>query len=104
MRALGKGVAFVREANADDVKAIMAKYMRLKSDDKRLIASYEFYAKQFITRELALDPEGVRAIIDMMSFSDKSWLEWKPQQFYDDAIVKKLKNEGYWQAVYEQIR
>jgi NitT/TauT family transport system substrate-binding protein len=103
MRGLGKGVAFVREANAADVRAIMAQYMRLKPDDKRLIASYEFYTKQFITRELALDPEGVRAIIEMEGIADKTWLEWRPQQFYDDSIVQKLKKDGYWQAVYKQF-
>jgi NitT/TauT family transport system substrate-binding protein len=103
MRGLGKGVAFVREAKPGDVKAIMAKYMRLNPDDKRLIAAYDFYAKQFITRELALDPEGVRAIIEMMAFADKSWLEWAPQQFYDDSILQKLKKEGYWQSIYKQF-
>jgi ABC-type nitrate/sulfonate/bicarbonate transport system substrate-binding protein len=104
MRALGKGIAFVREANANDVKAIMAKYMRMNPEDKRLVAAYEFYAKQFISRELQIDPEGIRLVIEMMGLADKSWLEWRPEQFYDDSIVKKLDKDGYWQAVYKQIR
>jgi NitT/TauT family transport system substrate-binding protein len=104
MRGLGKGLAFARAGNPTEVKAIMAKYMRLDPEDKRLIAAYDFYVKHFVTRELQLDPEGVHSIIEMMAFADKSWFKWRPEQFYDDSIIKKLQNEGYWQIVYKQIQ
>ena len=104
MRGLGKGLAFARDGNSTDVKAIMAKYMRLDPADNRLIAAYDFYVKHFVTRELQLDPEGVRSVIEMNAFADKSWLKWRPEQFYDDSIVKKLEKEGYWDTVYKQIR
>jgi ABC-type nitrate/sulfonate/bicarbonate transport system substrate-binding protein len=104
MRGLGKGNAFVREGNPDEVKAVMAKYMRSSPQDKRLISAYEFYGKQFNSRELQMNPEGIRFIIEQMALKDKSWLEWKPEQFYDDSIIKKLDKEGYWDAVYKQLR
>lgn len=104
MRGLGKGNAFVREGNPNEVKAIMAKYMRLSPQDKRLVSAYEFYAKQFNSRQLEMNPEGIRFIIEQMAMKDKSWMEWKVEQFYDDSIIKKLNKEDYWDAVYRQIR
>jgi ABC-type nitrate/sulfonate/bicarbonate transport system substrate-binding protein len=104
MRGLGKGNAFVREGNPNEVKAIMAKYMRSSPQDKQIISAYEFYARQFNSRALDMNPEGIRFIVEQIALRDKSWLEWKPEQFYDDTIIKKLNKENYWDAVYKRLR
>jgi len=82
----------------------MAKYMRSSPQDKQIISAYEFYARQFNSRALDMNPEGIRFIVEQMALRDKSWLEWKPERFYDDTIIKKLNKEGYWDAVYKRLR
>jgi len=102
--ALGKGNAYFREGDPAMVKTVMAKYMRTEIDNKLLVDAYNFYAKRFNSRELKMNPEGIQFIIKQMAQKDKSWLQWKPEQFYDDSIVNSLNKRRVWDLFYDRIR
>lgn len=104
VRGIVKGNAFLREGNPAEAKAIMGNYMKLAPSDNRLIAAYDFYAKQYNSKHPALSREGIDFVVQQLSLQDKSWLEWPPERFYDISIVEKLKQEGFLDAVYRQLR
>jgi NitT/TauT family transport system substrate-binding protein len=104
MRGFVKGNAFAREGNPVEVKSIMSKYMRIDANDRRLIEAYNFYPRLVNVKHPAIPHEGLAFIIDELSYRDKTWREWKPEQFYDSSIVDRLKNEGFLDEVYKQIR
>ncbi len=104
MRGVVRGNAFAREGNADQVKAIMAKYLKTAVNDKKLIDAYNFYPKQVKAKHPTIPQEGLAFIINEMAFRDKSWRDWKPEQFYDSTIVDKLTKEGFLDQVYVQLR
>jgi NitT/TauT family transport system substrate-binding protein len=104
VRGLIKGNAFIREGNPDGVKAIMGKYMKLPVTDKRLVDAYNFYATQYNLKYPGLTLQGIAFIIEQMAMRDKSWLEWKPEQFYDTSVIDRLKREGFLEQVYREIR
>lgn len=103
VRGMVKGNAYTREGNPDQVKAIMARYMKTDVKDKKLIEAYEFYAKRAIARSPEIPVQGLAFIIEELSFRDHSWRAWKPEQFYDAAIIDKLKKEGFLEEAYKQI-
>lgn len=104
VRGMVKGNAYTREGDPDQVKSIMAKYMKTDPKDKKLIEAYDFYAKHAISKSPAIPVQGLAFIIDELSFRDRSWKGWKPEQFYDATIIDKLKKEGFLEQAYKQIR
>jgi NitT/TauT family transport system substrate-binding protein len=104
VRGMVKGNAYTREGDPDQVKSIMAKYMKTDAKDKKLIEAYDFYAKHAISKSPDIPVQGLAFIIDELSFRDRSWKGWKPEQFYDTTIIDKLKQEGFLEQAYKQIR
>lgn len=104
VRGMAKGNAYTREGNPDQVKGIMAKYMKTDVKDQKLIEAYEFYAKRAISRSPEIPVQGLAFIIEELSFRDHTWKSWQPEQFYNAAIIDKLKKEGFLEDVYKQIR
>jgi len=104
LRGIVKGNAFAREGNADQVKAIMAKYMRTTVTNKGLVESYNFFPKKVLSKYPGIPTQGLAFIINEFAFRDHSWSALKPELFYDSSIIEKLKNEGFLEEVYKQIR
>ncbi len=104
LRGIVKGNAYAREGNADQVKAIMAKYMRTTVTNKGLIEAYNFYPKRVLSRNPGIPIQGLAFIINEFAFRDHSWSGLKPDFFYDSSVIDKLKNEGFLDEVYKQIR
>lgn len=104
VRGIVRGNAFLREGDSAAVKAIMGRYMKLDPADKRLAAAYDFYAKRYNSKYPAVSREGINFIVQQMALQDKSWLEWPPDQFYDNGLAEKLKQEGFMDAVYRQLK
>ncbi|MBI4529297.1 MAG: ABC transporter substrate-binding protein [Deltaproteobacteria bacterium] len=104
VRGMVKGNAYTREGNPDDVKGIMAKYMKTDAKDQRLIEAYEFYARRAISRSPDIPVQGLAFIIDELSFRDRTWAGWKPEQFYNSAMIEKLEKQGFLEEVYRQFR
>jgi ABC-type nitrate/sulfonate/bicarbonate transport system substrate-binding protein len=104
VRGFVRGNAYLREGDSDQVKAIMAKYMRLEPSDPILTGAYEALAKQILPREPFVSRDGIAFVLNEQARSDPSWLEWQPEQFYDSTVMQKLQREGYFEAVYQQLR
>jgi hypothetical protein len=104
MRGMLKGNAAARDGNEREIKTIMAKYMRIGVNDKTLVDAYNFHSKEANAKYPGIPREGLAFIIDELAFGDKSWLEWKPEQFYDATVIEKLRREDFLDHVYREIR
>lgn len=104
MRGFVKGNALFREGNANESRAIMARYMKIGVADKRLMDSYDYYAKQINPRHPFVPREGIAFVLNDLAQKERAWLDWKPEQFFNTGVLDKLKEEGFLDAVYKQIR
>jgi NitT/TauT family transport system substrate-binding protein len=104
MRGFAKGNAFSREGNTVEVKSIMSKYMRIDVNDRRLIEAYNFYPRVVNVRHPMIPEEGLAFIIDELAYRDKTWREWKTDQFYDSSVIGRLKNDGFLEEVYKHVK
>jgi NitT/TauT family transport system substrate-binding protein len=104
VRGFVKGNAFAREGNPTEVKSIMSKYMRTDANDRRLTEAYNFYPRVVNVKYPVIPHDGLKFIIEELSYRDKTWREWRPEQFYDSSIIDRLRKEGYLDDVYKSIR
>lgn len=102
MRAFVKGNAYVRAGSPEKVIAVMAKYMRLSADDETVRDNYTAFTKRNPKYPL-MQREGVAFILQMYGQLDKTWLNWQPEQFYDNFLMEKLKKEGFLDKVYNEL-
>ena len=104
MRGIVKGNAYAREGNPEDVKMIIAKYLKISPRDPKLIYAYNFYPKLVKSKHPSIPRDGIAFIISELAVRDKSWGDWRPEQFYDSTILDQLKDEGFLELVYQNLR
>jgi hypothetical protein len=82
----------------------MAKYLKLSPDNPDLIRSYNFFPKLVKSKHPSIPRDGIAFIIEELANRDRSWNEWKPEQFYDSTILEKLRKEEFLDLVYKQLK
>jgi ABC-type nitrate/sulfonate/bicarbonate transport system substrate-binding protein len=103
LRAFVKGNAYVHEGPANQVLAIMAKYMRGTVTDTRVRGAYES-VRQRSSKHPTPTREGIVSLLALGSSFEKAWSNWSAEQFYDPSIMEKLKTEGFLDRVYMEVR
>jgi len=78
-------------------KRVMGKYLRI-SDQVVLDETYKLFAPK-IPRVPLATPGGIRTALESIT-DDPRAKSAKPEEFYDDSIVRNLDKEGFIQALY----
>jgi ABC-type nitrate/sulfonate/bicarbonate transport system substrate-binding protein len=102
LRGFLKGNAYCFNGNRNTVKATLARILKLNVTEKKTDQIYQYLKNN--AKYPAVTPEGVVATIDILSQQDRSWLNLKPELFYDNTILKKLDKEGFVEAVHRDVR
>lgn len=101
IRGLLKGNAYYFEGSPDSVKTILAKFIRLNIDDKRVNQIYTHFKHN--AKNPVVTGEGVAATLDILGHADQSWHNMKAEHFYDNTVMNRLMAEGFLQGVYKQL-
>ena len=104
IRATVRGHAALGKGPEDESRAIMSRYMRLPTTDARLVASYNFFAKDAYFGAPKITGEATKTTLDMMGETDPSWKKEKAESFIDASIVSRLESEGFIDAVYKEFQ
>jgi ABC-type nitrate/sulfonate/bicarbonate transport system substrate-binding protein len=104
VRAVVRGHASLGKGPEDQSKAIMSRYMRLPVTDPRLVASYNFFAKDAYFGAPKITGEAAKTTLDMMGETDPSWKKEKAESFIDTSIMSRLESEGFIDAVYKEFQ
>jgi len=102
LRAFVKGNAYYFNGNPESVKAILAKITRTNVANKKTDQIYQ-YVKNNNAKNPVVTPEGIVATIEILAQQDRSWLNWKPEIFYDNSVINKLEKEGVLDAVHRDV-
>lgn len=104
LRAAVRGHAFLGKGPEDQSKAIMSRYMRLPVSDPRLVASYNFFAKDAYFGAPKTSVEAARITLDMMAETEPAWKKEKAEAFLDTSIMSRLETEGFVEAVNKEFQ
>lgn len=102
LRGFLKGNAYYFNGNTNAVKTVLAKIIRSNVTDKRTDQIYQWVKNN--AKYPVVTPEGVAATIEIAAQQDRTWLNSKPELFYDDSIIKKLEREGFLESVHRDVR
>jgi NitT/TauT family transport system substrate-binding protein len=104
LRAVVRGNAFFGKGPEDESKAIMSRYMRLPVSDPRLLASYNFFAKDAHFAVPKITAEAARVTLDMMGETEPAWKKERAEGFLDTSIMNRLEAEGFVDAVNRELQ
>jgi len=102
LRGFLKGNAYYFNGNPDQLKASLARKLKLVVTDKKTEQIYQYVKNN--AKNPFVTPEGIAATIDILAQQDRTWLNSKPEVFYDNNILKKLEKEGFLEAVHRDVR
>jgi NitT/TauT family transport system substrate-binding protein len=103
LRGFLKGNAYYFNGSPESVKAILAKIIRSNVADQKTDQIYQ-YVKNNNAKNPVVAPEGIAATIEILAQQDRTWLNSKPELFYDNGIINKLEKEGFLEAVDRDVR
>jgi ABC-type nitrate/sulfonate/bicarbonate transport system substrate-binding protein len=92
-----EGVAMLQKDKEGSKKAI-AKFLHTE-DPEVLEASWQF-GVDVIERIPNLDPEMFKLVLDERAQTRPEAKKYKPEQFFDDSVVKELEKEGFFKKIF----
>jgi NitT/TauT family transport system substrate-binding protein len=92
-----EGVAMLQKDKEASKKAI-AKFLHTE-DPEVLEASWQF-GVDVIERIPNLDPEMFKLVLDERAQTRPEAKKYKPEQFFDDSVVKELEKEGFFKKIF----
>jgi NitT/TauT family transport system substrate-binding protein len=92
-----EGVAMLQKDKEASKKAI-AKFLHTE-DPEVLEASWQF-GVDVIERIPNLDPEMFKLVLEERAQTRPEAKKYKPEQFFDDSVVKELEKEGFFKKIF----
>ena len=92
-----EGVAMLQKDKEGSKKAI-AKFLHTE-DPEVLEASWQ-YGVDVIERIPNLDPEMFKLVLEDRAQTRPEAKKYKPEQFFDDSVVKELEKEGFFKKIF----
>jgi len=92
-----EGVAMLQKDKEGSKKAI-AKFLHTE-DPEVLEASWQF-GVDVIERIPNLDPEMFKLVLEERAQTRPEVKKYKPEQFFDDSVVKELEKEGFFKKIF----
>jgi len=92
-----EGVAMLQK-DKDGSKKAIAKFLQT-TDPEVLEASWQF-GVDVIERIPNLDPEMFKLVLDERAQTRPEAKKFKPEQFFDDSVVKELEKEGFFKKLF----
>ena len=92
-----EGVAMLQK-DKDGSKKALAKFLQT-TDPEVLEASWQF-GVDVIERLPNLDPEMFKLVLDERAQTRPEAKKFKPEQFFDDSVVKELEKEGFFKKLF----
>ena len=92
-----EGVAMLQKDKEGSKKAL-AKFLHTE-DPEVLEASWQF-GVDVIERIPNLDPEMFKLVLDERAQTRPEAKKYKPEQFFDDSVVKELEKEGFFKKIF----
>ena len=94
-----EGVATLHKDKEGSKKAI-AKF--LHSDDPEILEASWQFGIDVIERIPNLDPQMFRLVLEERARTRPEAAKAKPEQFYDDSLVRELEREGFFKKIYQR--
>jgi len=94
-----EGVATLHKDKEGSKKAI-AKF--LHSDDAEILEASWQFGIDVIERIPNLDPEMFRLVLEERARTRPEAAKSKPEQFYDDSLVRELEREGFFKKIFQR--
>lgn len=94
-----EGVATLHKDKEGSKKAI-AKF--LHSDDAEILEASWQFGIDVIERIPNLDPQMFRLVLEERARTRPEAAKAKPEQFYDDSLVRELEREGFFKKIYQR--
>ncbi len=92
-----EGVAMLQKDKEGSKKAI-AKF--LHTDDPEVLEASWQFGVDVIERTPNLDPEMFKLVLDERAQTRPEAKKYKPEQFFDDSVVKELEKEGFFKKIF----
>ena len=92
-----EGVAMLQK-DKDGSKKAIAKFLQT-ADPEVLEASWQF-GVDVIERIPNLDPEMFKLVLEERAQTRPEAKKFKPEQFFDDTVVKELEKEGFFKKIF----
>ena len=92
-----EGVAMLQK-DKDGSKKAIAKFLQT-TDPEVLEASWQF-GVDVIERIPNLDPEMFKLVLEERAQTRPEAKKFKPEQFFDDSVVKELEKEGFFKKIF----
>jgi NitT/TauT family transport system substrate-binding protein len=92
-----EGVAMLQKDKEGSKKAI-AKF--LHTDDPEVLEASWQFGVDVIERVPNLDPEMFKLVLDERAQTRPEAKKYKPEQFFDDSVVKELEKEGFFKKLF----
>ena len=94
-----EGVATLHKDKEGSKKAI-AKF--LHSDDAEILEASWQFGVDVIERIPKLDPDMFKLVLEERARTRPEAAKAKPEQFYDDSLVRELEREGFFKKIYSR--
>ena len=104
LRAVVRGNAFISAGPEKEVKKIFAKYMKLKTTDKKLLLLWKFFGHSAHEHKPVITTAQASGVLSMLAEIDASWSKEKPARFLDQSFMKKLDESNYLESVYADVK
>ena len=92
-----EGVAMLQR-DKDGSKKAIAKF--LHTDDAEVLEASWQFGVDVIERIPNLDPEMFKLVLDERAQTRPEAKKYKPEQFFDDTLVKELEKEGFFKKIF----
>jgi NitT/TauT family transport system substrate-binding protein len=92
-----EGVAMLHR-DKEASKSAIARFLR--SDDPESIESTWQFGIDVVERIPNLDPQMFRVVLEERAATRPEAAKAKPEQFYDDTLVRELEREGFFKKLY----
>jgi len=93
LRAYGKAIQFMY-THREETRAIFARYTKIQ--DQGMLDGSIQYAFDFMEKIPLVKPQGFQVTLDQTARNNPKAKQAKPEQFFDNSVVKELIDEGYF--------
>jgi NitT/TauT family transport system substrate-binding protein len=100
VRAHGRAMHFIH-TRKEETRAVFAKYTKI-SDRGMLDGSIQ-YGHDFMEKIPLVKPQAFQVTLDQIARSNPKAKTAKPEQFFDNALVQELINEGFYNKLWGKV-